>query len=103
MLVRDKVGKKLLEAMSEVKEKQVEIVSLQDNEDFLKAILSKIKSELDVLETTRSVDSLAEVMELIDWIQVCFGSSRINEVIEHRKDKLGLYWERFYIKETEEE
>jgi predicted house-cleaning noncanonical NTP pyrophosphatase (MazG superfamily) len=103
MLIRDKVGQKMLEAIKEVKDKQVEIVKLTDNEEFLQAILAKIKSEIGNLEITRSVDSLAEIVELVDWIQVCFGSTRLDEVIEHRKDRLGLYWERFYIKDGNSE
>ena len=103
MLIRDRVGEELLRAIEEVKDSQVEIVKLTDNEDFLGAIISKIKSEIEVLETTKSVDALAEIMELVDWIQVCFGTTKMNELIDNRKEKLGLYWERYYIKENKKE
>jgi predicted house-cleaning noncanonical NTP pyrophosphatase (MazG superfamily) len=102
MLLRDKVGEELINAINKVKDSQVEVVKLIDNEDFLEAVISKIKSEIEILESTKSVDSLAEIVELIDWIQICFGTTKLNEVIEHRKDKLGLYWERYYIKENKE-
>jgi predicted house-cleaning noncanonical NTP pyrophosphatase (MazG superfamily) len=103
MLVRDKVGKELLKAIEEVKDSQVEVVSLHDDEDFLQAIFSKIKSEIDVLEVTKSIDALAEIVELIDWIQICFGTTQLEQVIERRKEKLGLYWQRFYIKENKKD
>lgn len=103
MLVRDRVGKELLRAVEEVNDSQVEIVKLSDNEDFFQAIILKIKSEIEVLESTKSVDALAEIMELVDWIQVCFGTTKINEVIKNREEKLGLYWERYYIKEDKKE
>lgn len=103
MLVRDKVGEELMRAIEKVKDSQVEVVKLLDNEQFLEAVISKIKSEIEILETNKSIDSLAEIVELIDWIQICFGTTKLNEVIEHRKDKLGLYWQRYYIKENKEE
>ena len=98
MLVRDKVGEKILEAIENVKDSEVEVVSLDNNEDFLKAIFSKLKGELEILELTKSIDTLAEIIELIDWIQICFGTTHLDKVIENRKDKLGLYWQRYYIK-----
>lgn len=103
MLIRDKVGEKLIDAISKMKDSDVEIVKLTDNEEFLNALLSKIKSELESLEISKSIDTLAEILELVDWIQVCFGSSKIDDVMEHRKEKLGLYWERYYIKEVEKD
>lgn len=101
MLIRDLVGKKMLEALQKVKDKEIEIVRLTDNDEFLSAILAKIKSEIENLEITRSIDSLAEVVELVDWIQICFGTTRLDQVIEDRKDRLGLYWDRYYIKDGE--
>lgn len=103
MLIRDKVGEEIKKTISEVKSSQVQVVSLTDNEDFFRAIISKIKSEIEVLLETKSIDSLAEVVELVDWIQICFGSTGLDSVIEHRKEKLGLYWNRYYIKEDVEE
>jgi predicted house-cleaning noncanonical NTP pyrophosphatase (MazG superfamily) len=102
MLVRDLIGEKLKQELNKVKNKEVEIVHLNNNDDFFDAIMKKIKSELDILSTTKSVDSLAEVMELIDWIQVSLGTSKIDDVIERRKEKLGLYWQRYYIRDLNE-
>lgn len=99
MLIRDKVGQELSEALQEVKDKQFEIVKLETNEEFFTAIILKIKSEIELLETTKSLDNLAELMELIDWIQVSLGCTKIDEVIEYRKERLGLYWERYFIKD----
>lgn len=103
MLIRDRVGKELLRAINEVKDSKVEVVRLIDDEDFLEAILLKIKSELEILESTKSVDALAEIIELVDWIQICFGTTSLGHLVEHRKEKLGLYWDRYYIKEKAEE
>ena len=103
MLVRDKVGEELIRAINKVKDSQVEVIKLLDNEDFFEAIISKIKSEIEILETTKSVDCLAEIVELIDWIQICFGTTKLDCVIDNRKEKLGLYWERYYIKENKKE
>lgn len=101
MLIRDKVGKQLMAAVEEVKDSQVEVIRLSTNEEFFQAIMNKIKSELEMLEQTRSIDNLAELMELIEWIQVALGSTDLKNVMDHRTDKLGLYWEKFYIKEKE--
>jgi len=102
MLIRDKVGKKMLEALEHVKDKEVEITKLHDNEEFFQAVMAKIKSEIEILELTRSIDSLAEIVELVDWIQICFGTTGLDHVIDERKQKLGLYWERYYIKDGED-
>jgi len=99
MLIRDNVGEEVLRAIEEVKDSDVEVVSLATNDEFFEAIMLKIKSELALLETTRSIDNLAEIMELIDWIQIALGTTKINEVIEERKQKLGLYYKKYYIKE----
>lgn len=101
MLIRDNVGEEVLRAIEEVKDSDVEVVSLATNDEFFEAIMLKIKSELALLETTKSIDNLAEIMELIDWIQIALGTTKINEVIEERKQKLGLYYKKFYIKEKE--
>lgn len=102
MLIRDKVAKELMEAFDKVKDKEVEIVSLSSDDDFFEAIITKIRSEIDLLEITKSIDNLAEIMELVDWIQVCLGTSRINDVIKEREQKLGVYWGRYYIKEQDD-
>ena len=102
MLIRDKVAKELMEAFDKVKDKEVEIVSLSSDDDFFEAIIAKIRSEIDLLEITKSIDNLAEIMELVDWIQVCLGTSRINDVIKEREQKLGVYWGRYYIKEQDD-
>ena len=101
MLIRDNVGEEVLRAIEEVKDSDVEVVSLETNDEFFEAIMLKIKSELALLETTKSIANLAEIMELIDWIQIALGTTKINEVIEERKQKLGLYYKKYYIKEKE--
>ena len=98
MLVRDKVGEEIKKAIEEVADSDVELRMLT-NEEFFDAIILKIRSELDVLEQTKSLDSLAEIMELVDWVQVALGTTNIQDVIQNRADKLGLYWKKYYIKE----
>jgi len=98
MLVRDKVGEEVQRAIDEVADSDVEVQMLT-NEEFFDAIILKIRSELDVLEQTKSLDSLAEIMELVDWVQVALGTTNIQDVIQNRADKLGLYWKKYYIKE----
>jgi predicted house-cleaning noncanonical NTP pyrophosphatase (MazG superfamily) len=102
MLIRDKVAAELKDAFDKAKESDVEIVSLSSNEEFFQAIISKIKSEIDLLETTKSIQNLAELVELVDWLQVSLGTSKLDEVIEERQEKLGLYWGRHYIKEKDD-
>lgn len=101
MLLRDKVAKQLLNAIDKTKDSEVLIEKLETNEEFFQAIILKIRSELDLLEITKSVENLAELMELIDWIQISLGTTNINNVIENRAEKLGLYWDRYYIKEKQ--
>ena len=98
MLVRDKVGEEIQRAIDEVADSDVEVQMLT-NEDFFDAIILKIRSELDALEQTKSLDSLAEIMELVDWVQIALGTTNIQDVIQSRADKLGLYWKKYYIKE----
>ena len=98
MLVRDKVGEEIQRAIDKVADSDVEVQMLT-NEDFFDAIILKIRSELDVLEQTKSLDSLAEIMELVDWVQIALGTTNIQDVIQSRADKLGLYWKKYYIKE----
>lgn len=100
MLIRDKVAEELQNAITEVSDSDVEIVQLT-NEEFFQAIITKIKSELQLLETTKSVDNLAEIMELVDWIQIALGTTNIQDVIQNRADRLGLYWKKYYIKEKD--
>ena len=102
MLVRDKVGQEIARAIEEVDDSSCEVVRL-NNDDFFEAIISKIKSEIDVLQGTKSIDSLAEIIELVDWIQVALGTTDMIDVIEHRAEKLGLYWQKYYIKNKEPE
>jgi len=99
MLVRDKVGKQIKKIIETSKSAEVEVTSLDDDEEFLEAIFTKLENELQILKLTKSIHSLAEIVELIDWIQICFGTTSLDIIMEERKDKLGLYWERFYIKE----
>ena len=56
-----------------------------------------------LLEKTKSVDDLAEIMELVDWIQVALGTTNINDVIQNREEKLGMYWKRYFIKDKKGE
>lgn len=102
MLIRDNVAKELMNAFAKVKEKEVDIVSLSSDEDFFQAIISKIRSEIDLLEMTKSIQNLAELVELIDWLQVSLGTSKLSDVIEERQEKLGLYWGRYFIKEQDD-
>lgn len=101
MLIRDKVAEELKVAFEKAKESEVEIVKLETNEQFFQAIISKIKSELELLETTKSVENLAEIMELVDWIQISLGATNIYQIIENRSEKLGLYWNKYYIKDKD--
>lgn len=101
MLIRDKVGEEIQKAIEKVADSEVEIRILT-NEEFFEAIMSKIKSELDVLEKTKSLDSLAEIVELVEWIQVALGTTNLQDIIEERAEKLGLYWKKYYIKEKTE-
>lgn len=102
MLVRDKVGEEVARAIKEVDDSSCEVVKL-NNDDFFEAIISKIKSEIDVLQGTKSLDSLAEIIELVDWIQVALGTTDLVDIIENRAEKLGLYWQKYYIKNKESE
>lgn len=101
MLLRDKVGQQLKDSINKVKDKEVEIIKLQTSEEFFRAILSKIRSEIDLLEVTKSVQNLAELVELIDWLQIALGNSSLDRVIEERQEKLGLYWEKYFLKDLE--
>jgi len=100
MLIRDKVAEEIQNAITKVDDSDVEVVQLT-NEEFFEAIIAKIKSELQLLETTKSLDNLAEVMELVDWIQIALGTTNIQDVIQNRADRLGLYWKKYYIKEKD--
>ena len=102
MLIRDNVAKELMNAFDKVKEKEVDIVTLSSDEEFFQAIISKIRSEIDLLEVTKSIQNLAELVELIDWLQVSLGTSKLSDVIEERQEKLGLYWGRYFIKEQDD-
>jgi predicted house-cleaning noncanonical NTP pyrophosphatase (MazG superfamily) len=99
MLIRDNVGKQLSDSLKQVKDKDFEIVKLSTNDEFFVAIVSKIKSEIEMLEINKSVDNLAELVELIDWLQICLGMTHLDQVIEYRREKLGLYWEKYFIKD----
>lgn len=101
MLIRDKVGQQLKDSINKVKDREVEIIKLQTNEEFFKAIISKIRSEIDLLEITKSVQNMAELVELIDWLQIALGNTSLSDVIEERQEKLGLYWEKYFLKDLE--
>lgn len=103
MLIRDKIGDNIKEIVKENEQKKVdfEIVQLETDEDFFEAIIQKIQDEIRLLHTTKSIDTLAEIVELVDWLQISLGTSQLENVIEHRKEKLGLYWKKYFIKDKE--
>lgn len=103
MLIRDNIGDSIKQTLDEQKEKKFEIVSLETDEEFFQAIVQKIRDEIEMLHLTKSVDNLAEVVELIEWLQISLGMSHLSDVIEYRKEKLGLYWKKYYIKDIEQE
>jgi len=103
MLVRDKIGEQLEEQFKEYDTSDVEIIRLQTNEELFNAILDKIKNELDLLSLSKSADNLAEIIELVDWLQICLGTTHIANVVEHRKEKMGLYYKKYYVRERGDE
>ena len=102
MLIRDKIGENIKNSILQNEKVKFEIVSLDDDGDFFEAIVQKIKDEIELLHITKSVDCLAEIVELVDWLSISLGTTHLEDVIEHRKEKLGLYWERHYIKDFDE-
>lgn len=103
MLIRDKVGDNIKESSKGLKNDKFEIISLKTDEDFFEAIIKKLKDELEVFHITKSIDGLAEIVELVDWLQISLGMTHLEQVIENRKDKLGLYWKKYYIKDFDKE
>ena len=102
MLVRDKIGEKIQKALEKNEGAKFEIVKLETDEDFFEAVVNKLHDEIELLHITKSVDSLAEIVELIDWLKISLGTTRLDQIVEHRKEKLGLYWEKYYIKDFDE-
>lgn len=103
MLIRDKVGEEIQETIKKHKQSEVSLIKLNSNEEFFQALIEKIQDELDLLTITKAPEHLAEIYELIDWVQISLGITGVNDIIEKRKDKLGLYWNRYYLKEEEKE
>ena len=103
MLIRDKIGDNLLEAAKNIENDKFEIIELATDEEFFEAIMAKLKDEIEMLHITKSVHGLAEILELVDWIQISLGTKHLDEIIEERKEKLGLYWKKYYIKDFDEE
>lgn len=101
MLVRDKIGEELEEKFKDYKKSEVELVKLETNEEFFQALIEKIQDELDLLNITKAPEHLAEIYELIDWVQISLGITGIGDLVRHKKDNLGLYWNRYYVKEKE--
>ncbi len=103
MLIRDNIGESIKKMVEENREKKAdfEIVQLETDEDFFEAVIQKIQDEIKLLHTTKSIDSLAEIVELIDWLQISLGTTHLDDVIEHRKEKLGLYWKKYFIKDKQ--
>jgi predicted house-cleaning noncanonical NTP pyrophosphatase (MazG superfamily) len=102
MLIRDKIGDNLLEATKDMENEKFEIIELATDEEFFDAIMSKLKDEIEMLHITKSVHGLAEIIELVDWIQISLGTKYLDKIIENRKEKLGLYWKKYYIKDFDE-
>lgn len=102
MLIRDKIGENIKNAIDKNEKVKFEVVSLENDEDFFESIVQKIKDEVELLHITKSVDCLAEIVELVDWLSISLGTTHLEDVIEHRKEKLGLYWKRYYIKDFDE-
>lgn len=101
MLIRDKIGEQLEKQLGEYTISEVELVRLSSNEELFNALIQKINNELQLLLLTKSIDNLAEIIELIDWLQICLGTSHINNIVEHRKEKMGLYYKRYFLREKE--
>lgn len=100
MLVRDLVGEKIKKEIEKTKSSEVELQTIESNNDFFNALISKISSELETLKITKDANNLAEIIELLDWVQITLGVTKINDLIELRKQKLGLYWKRYYLKDN---
>lgn len=103
MLIRDKIGDNIKEASKDLKNDKFEIISLEADEDFFEAIIRKLQDELEIFHITKSIDGLAEIVELVDWLQISLGMTHLEQVIENRKEKLGLYWKKYYIKDFDKE
>lgn len=101
MLIRDKIGERLLKEIKERGSNELEIVSLDNDEDFFEAIIEKLSNELDLFYVSRDITNLVEVIELLDWIKVALGMTKLSDLVEDKKEDLGLYWNRYYIKEKE--
>lgn len=99
MLVRDKIGERLKKEIEERGSKDIEIVSLESDDDFFEAIMDKLLSELDLLYLNKDISTLVEIIELIDWLKISLGTAKLNTLVEDKKDDLGLYWKRYYIKD----
>lgn len=101
MLIRDKIGDKIKKEIEERGSKDIEIVALETNEEFFEAIMDKLSNELDLLYLSKNVNSLVEIIELIDWLKIALGTSKLDQLVEDKKEDLGLYWKRYYIKDKE--
>lgn len=101
MLIRDKIGDKIKKEIEERGSKDIEIVTLETNEEFFEAIMDKLSNELDLLYLSKNVNSLVEIIELIDWLKIALGTSKLDQLVEDKKEDLGLYWKRYYIKDKE--
>jgi len=102
MLIRDKIGQKIQKTLKETSNATFEVVKLETDEDFFEAVINKLQDEIELLHITKSVDCLAEIVELVDWLKISLGTTRLDEIVENRKEKLGLYWDKFYIKDFDE-
>lgn len=101
MLIRDKIGDKIKKEIEERGSGDIEIITLENDDEFFNAIMDKISNELDLLYINKNVNNLVEIIELIDWLKIALGTSKLNQLVEDKKEDLGLYWHRYFIKDKE--
>lgn len=99
MLVRDKIGEKLKKEIEKRGSEDIEVITLDNDEDFFEAIMEKINGELELLYMNKNLSSLVEIIELLDWLKISLGTTKLDQLVEDKKEDLGLYWHRYYIKD----
>lgn len=99
MLVRDKIGERIKKEIEERGSKDIEVVNLESDEEFFQAIMEKLTHEIDLLYLSKDLSTLVEIIELIDWLKIALGASKLSQLVEDKKDDLGLYWNRYFIKD----
>lgn len=101
MLIRDKVGERIKEELEQRGSTELEIVTLDSDEEFFDALMQKIEHEIELLHITKNISNLVEVIELLDWVKIVLGSTKLTDMVEDKKEDLGLYWKRYFIKDKE--